>query len=440
MDTNAPRDASRALVGLGTTAALHGTIHTLGLFLSPLNAEIAGYFGLTSIATVTAFKTVYLVVYAGSNLLFGALTNRLPAREVLGLGMIVNALAVVLFRFVPPTGVGLMYLLWIVAALGGGVYHPVANAFITRLYPLRKGWALGITGMGAGIGYAFGPLLTGFLSGVIGLSWRDISLVFGGLGLAVGAAAFLLIPRTPRAAAPRAASDRAAGGGIPPGAVPAPAGLSPAGAGPGAGLFGLSYRLWVFLLFIVVITGTREIGMWTILDISDFFLKVSFPGGPGTAWFLFLMYLPGVFVQPLAGALSDRVGRGRLVTAAFLFYGAAVASLAFVPGRLLFLPYMLMGAASTASVPVMEALVTDFTNPRTRGLVFGVFVTAIMGIGALGPLAGGLYLDALGHTAAAFRSWMLLSAGLIAAGGIALMFTGRLASRLGLTPPGESPL
>jgi len=96
MDTNAPRDASRALVGLGTTAALHGTIHTLGLFLSPLNAEIAGYFGLTSIATVTAFKTVYLVVYAGSNLLFGALTNRLPAREVLGLGMIVNALAVVL--------------------------------------------------------------------------------------------------------------------------------------------------------------------------------------------------------------------------------------------------------------------------------------------------------------------------------------------------------
>lgn len=77
-------------------------IHTLSLFLSPLNAEIAGYFGLESIGVVASFKTVYLIVYAAGNLVFGALTNRIPARWILCAGMLVNAAAVAAFRFVPP--------------------------------------------------------------------------------------------------------------------------------------------------------------------------------------------------------------------------------------------------------------------------------------------------------------------------------------------------
>ena len=137
-----------ALLSLIITGCIHGMIHTLSIFLSPLNVEVARYFNLESIAGVTAFKTSYLLMYALSNLVFGALTNRISARFALGIGTIVNGAAIMAFRLVSPDGIVFMHLLWILAAVGGGVYHPVANVFITRLYPQRKGWALGVTGMG----------------------------------------------------------------------------------------------------------------------------------------------------------------------------------------------------------------------------------------------------------------------------------------------------
>ena len=118
------RNNKQALLSLAIAGVLHGMIHTLSLYLSPLNAEIARYFGLEAISAVTAFKTSYLIVYAGSNLFFGALTNRLSSRLVLSIGMTVNALAVIAFRFVSPSGVPIMHFLWIIAALGGGSIIP----------------------------------------------------------------------------------------------------------------------------------------------------------------------------------------------------------------------------------------------------------------------------------------------------------------------------
>lgn len=146
-----------------------------------------------------------------------------------------------------------MHLLWGVASLGGSVYHPVANVLITRLYPDRKGMVLGVTGMGAAVGFAFAPLITGLLTGAFDIHRRTISLLFGFTGAAAGVPAWFCIPG-------RAAMRRHAE--IHPDPLPS---VAAGGSRTGAGLFAL----------VIAIACLREIAMWSAPDVSDFFLTAG---------------------------------------------------------------------------------------------------------------------------------------------------------------------
>jgi len=398
---------NKAIISLYCASALHGMIHTLSLFLSPLNVEISAYFHAESVSSITSFKTAYLIVYAASNLFFGALTHRLPVKQTLSAGMMVNALAVLLFAIVPSNGVPLMYVLWMVAALGGGVYHPVANVFITRKFPDRKGWALGITGIGSGVGFAFGPLLTGLLSHA-GLDWQSISLLFGSLGLLAGMVAFVAIQDD--------------------GKDEGPDSIPVLNKSPG----GLTLPLFGFLTWMILLTAAREVSMWSILDVSAFFLEVSTRNTGLTSAYLFIMYLPGIVTQPFVGAWSDKWGRKEFALLTFGVFGSCLALLPFLPPRWYFLPYFLMGAAQSASVPLVEAMIADHTTPQNRGMMFGVFITAIMGLGALGPFLSGLLLDQMGKDLVSFRVlFALLGCGVFLSG-IGLYVTPQVVGRLGL--------
>jgi MFS family permease len=134
----------------------------------------------------------------------------------------------------------------------------------------------------------------------------------------------------------------------------------------------------------------------------------------------------------LAGAWSDKIGRKKLSTLTLLLYGLSIASLALLPKELLLLSYFVIGATQSATNPIIEALVADFSTPKTRGLIFGIYITSIMGIGALGPLLAGIYLDSLGRPLDAFQSWMFLLGGFVMLGGAAMIASGRLMSLLGL--------
>ncbi len=403
--TITPAAATAAVIAV---TVLHGMIHGYSIFLSPLNDQMRRFFSVDSISAITAMKTTYLAVYAAGNLLFGVLTNRVSARATLALGMILNGAAIAAFAAVGAEQIVLMHGLWALAALGGSVYHPIANVLITRLYPARKGMVLGVTGMGAAVGFACAPLATGILSNVAGLGWQQIALVFGGAGVLVGALAWRLIPPIPRATSERARSR------------------APRSTGKTAPLGRL------VLAAVVAIACLREIAMWSVLDISDFFLTVVLADSTRTGFFLFLLYLPGIFVKPLVGVLSDAIGRKRLASAALVFYGLAIAATA-AAGPLALIPiYLLMGVGQAATIPSIEAIVADSTTERNRGVVFGFFVTAGIGFGALGPFLSGAFLDALGGTAEGFQTLMIALGVLPLLGGIAL-------SMLRLPSPESNP-
>lgn len=403
--------STRRLWSIVAIAAVHGLVHAFSIFLSPLNDEIRRYFLADSVATITAFKSTYLATYAASNLFFGLLTNRISARRTLSVGLAVNGAAVACFAFVSPSGVALMHALWLLAAIGGGVYHPVANVLITRLYPEGKGRVIGFTGTGAAVGFALGPLMTTGLSSALGLDWQGVALVFGLFGVLASLWVYATVEDA-EGAAPRPEAADAVPDAVP-GAVPdaVPGALPDAGAAPAAAS-GLK-AIGGVLIAVILISGAREIAMWSVLDISDFFLLRLFDGPGHTGVYLFLLYVPGIIVQPLAGGLSDAVGRRWLATAAFVIYGGSVAAAGVLSPGIVFLAYLGMGIGQAATIPTIEAVVADVAGPEHRGAAYGVFFTAGIALGALGPGGTGFIVDVLGGGLDAFRLVFTLLGGAV---------------------------
>jgi len=400
-----------AALSLAFITMLHGMNHTYSIFLSPLNEQMRQFFGENSISAITSFKTTYLVVYAMSNLVFGILANRMSTRWALGLGAFLNAFAVLAYTLIGPKGIVYMHVLWAVGGIGGGTYHPLANVLVTRLYTTRKGWALGITGMGASMGFTFGPLTTWFLSSTLHLQWQQVATVFGLLGLLAGLAVLLMVGKVPDynpAAQPAAATT-----------------------GPKAPV---SYggALAIFVGFVILAVGLREISYWSILDVSDFYLTTAYGGMASTAFYLTLLSVPGILIQPMAGWISDKVGRNRMAAIALALHGISTALIVLSPHSLLFGVYILLGIGQAASVPTIEAMVADFTTPKNRGLVFGILVTSGLGLGALGPLLSGLLIDGLGGTLPAYQTCLYLLACLTGAAAVLMAFSSKVARTLGL--------
>mgnify|MGYP000185011711 CR=1 FL=1 len=372
-------------------AVVHGLVHAFSIFLSPLNDEIRRYFLADSVSTVTAFKSTYLATYAASNLFFGMLTNRLSARKTLAAGLGVNGMAIAAFALVPPTGIGWMHALWLLAAVGGGVYHPVANVLITRLYPESKGRVLGFTGMGAAIGFALTPLMTTALAALLGFEWQDVALTFGLFGIVASVWVYRVVRDTEAEL-----SSQTAGSG----------GTVRTGFGALSGIAGV-------LIAVILISGTREMAMWSVLDISDFFFLRVFGNTGRTGIYLFLLYAPGIVIQPLAGGLSDALGRRWLATVSFALYGASVALAGIVPAGAIFIVYLGMGVGQAATIPTVEAFVADVAGPQLRGAAYGLFFTAGIALGALGPGGTGALVDLMGGGLDAFRLVFAVLGGLV---------------------------
>src|SRR3954471_9232790 len=107
-------------------------------------------------------------------------------------------------------------------------------------------------------------------------------------------------------------------------------------------------------------------------------------------------------LQPLAGKLGDRLGRGPLIIGGLLSFGVASLGAAVAPSLALLIVFRVLQAVSGALVfPNALALVREILPHERRGKVFGVLGSAIGLAAACGPPLGGL-LVALGGWRAIF--------------------------------------
>ena len=117
---------------------------------------------------------------------------------------------------------------------------------------------------------------------------------------------------------------------------------------------------------------------------------------------------PGLIAAPIAGAISDRMPRSRLLGMAAAYRGLMLALLAaftlsgLEPIWLAFVLVALGGVGHSFEVPATQALVTDTVPRRSAMNAIALQSVGARGVGALGGLIGGVVIATFGIPTAMF--------------------------------------
>ena len=257
------------------------------------------------------------------------------------------------------------------------LWHPAAISYLSARFPGRKGYALSIHALGANAGDALAPLA---MAGLLGfLAWRDSLSAMGLVPVAV-AIALLFLRRSQSGAA-----DSKKDGGLE------------------------EYRRSLVLLArdrrilgLCLMSGFRNMAQAGLLIFLPLYLAdIVGLDAPGVGVALFLFQGAGIVAAPIAGILSDRIGRAPIVLGGL---GATTVLLLLLPlltDGLLFVAGMaLMGFTLFALRPVVHSWVMDLTpegmGASATAMLFGI--QAVMSLST--PVIGGILSDAYGLEAA----------------------------------------
>src|SRR5580704_12584504 len=265
--------------------------------------------------------------------------------------------------------------------MGNNLWHPTAIPLLARRFPERRGLVVSIHGMGGNVGDAVAPLVVGAMLSI--LSWRNVMVLNVIPGVMMSCVILLSLGRMQFHNPPAGAGGKAQG--------------QPSAAGQRLRDFRqlLGNRT---LLMLSAGGGFRAMTQSTLLTFLPVFLarEMGFSsiliGGC-----MFGMQVAGFTAAPIAGHLSDKMGRRRIIMSSMatsgvilLFMAIAGRSSAFV-FLVAFLGFFLFAIRS-----VMQAWLLDATPPSMSGTAIGImFGTQAVGA-AIGPITGGILADHFG--------------------------------------------
>jgi MFS family permease len=292
-----------------------------------------------------------------------------------------------------------MLLLCVVfVGIGNNLWHPTAIPLLGRMFPQRKGLALSLHGMGGNVGDALAPLAVGAL--LTTLSWREIVV----LNVVPGAAMAMLIlffmgtlTFAPKAKPPHVErsleADQAA-------APVLPVNQSQSMGSYMAGLRALMQTPGLFLL--TLSSGFRSMTQGTLLTFLPLYLANEmhydvFWVGAGMA----LLQLTGFIAAPIAGHLSDTMGRKAILMSSFGMSGV-VLLLMTVAGNSPWFVFLIavLGFFLYAARPIMQAWMLEATPKNMGGTAIGLMFGMQSGAQAIAPILGGMVADRFGLLAA----------------------------------------
>ena len=264
--------------------------------------------------------------------------------------------------------------------IGNNLWHPTAIPLLAQHFPERRGLAVSIHGMGGNVGDAIAPLAVGALLSF--LNWRDVVVVNVLPGILMSCVILLLLGRMQSGGQ---SADAAAA------SMPSRT---------------LANRLRDFgqllgnrtLILLCASSIFRSMTQSTLMTFLPVFLASQMGYSP--VWIGACMaglQVAGFAAAPIAGHLSDSLGRRQIIISSMTTSGVILLFMAFAgnsPWFVLFVAFL--GFFLFAIRAVLQAWLLDATPSNMGGSSIGVLF-AIQAVGsASGPFIGGLIADTYG--------------------------------------------
>ena len=264
--------------------------------------------------------------------------------------------------------------------IGNNFWHPTAIPLLARSFPQRKGFVVSIHGMGGNVGDALAPLAAGFL--LASMSWRNVVTVNVVPGILVACIIMFFVgglnvggdTGTARKQVPFAAGLRSRLQDL-------------------RGL--LKNRTVVMISLGSAFRSTTQSALLTFLP-----LYLARQMGYSPKWVgicMFSLQAAGFAMTPIAGHLSDKMGRQRIIVSSMAMTMVVLLGMAFAGHSVAFvLLVAFLGFFLFAVRSVLQAWLLDSVPPHQGGVSIGVlFGSQALGA-AVGPLSGGILADHYG--------------------------------------------
>jgi MFS family permease len=289
----------------------------------------------------------------------------------------------------------------VLIGIGNNLWHPAAISTLGMRYPDRKGFALSIHGMGGNFGEALAPLLVGAL--LAAYSWRTVVVINLVPGVVLGTL-LLLYLGSMRLYAQDAASARKSA---------EPWTLS----GYLAQLKPLASNRAITM--IAACSFFRSGAQSALLTFLPLYLanKMGF-STTAVGFSLFLLQAVAFASAPLAGYVSDRLGRKSVLSGAMIMTALVMLLMALASDSMwVVLLIALLGFFMYATRPVIQAWSLEAAPSSLGGTVVGI----MFGVQALGsavsPSIGGIIADAYSLSATFY-----FLTGMIVLGNVLVLF------------------
>ena len=266
--------------------------------------------------------------------------------------------------------------------VGNSLWHPTAIPTLARRFPDRKGLVLSLHGMGGNAGDAVAPLVVGALLAV--MTWRQVVVlnVLPGLLVALVLLVFLgTLSIGRKGGAPR-----------PDAGDPPPQSLADYRRG-------LRQLLRNRSLVLLSTSGAfRSMTQMALLTFLPLYLARELGYSPfliGAA--MFVLQAAGLAAAPVAGHLSDRLGRRSVMSASMAMTALVLLAMALVGRTPAFVVFIaVLGFFLYAIRPVIQAWLIESTPKNMGGSSIGILFGAQSLGASVAPLVGGLIADRWG--------------------------------------------